>query len=123
MITKDWRDTLRQVQLNTRNNAKSHKRKVTVINKIQGPKPDLKKLVKGYSKIHPQDMLIKINPFFNAVTYRDRGGWPDKSAVEVTPEFVVTHIGDLIKVISVREDGLYMRTNRGYFRFFNLEED
>ena len=81
----------------------------------------LKELTENWRQVHPRDMLIKLSPVFNAISHKYAGGWPTEDTKTVDPEFVVEKVGDLIKMVLVRNGSVYMRTNQGFFRFFNKE--
>lgn len=114
-MSRDWKDTLKQIQVKKTGTVKPRAEKMVQKN----PLHHLKKVVTGYLKVHPRDMLIKLSPHFNTIIYANSGGWPDETGLEVTPDFLMENIGDLIKVVVVKNDCLLMRTNRGYFKFIN----
>src|SRR5690606_9843933 len=105
-MVQDWKKTLATV-------------KKKEFRKKEPKKVDLKELTRGFLKIHPMDMLLKLNPHFTKISYRSSGKFPVEGDPEITPEFLVDNVGDLIKVVLVRGDDVFIRTNRGYFRFFN----
>lgn len=111
----DWKDTLKQVQL-----AKTgeYKKKGTKLVKPSSTK-HLRYLLKGYLKIHPRDLLVKLSPHFNTVIYSNSGTWPENHVTPASIQFVLDNIGDLTKVLLIKDDHVLLRTNRGFFKFLN----
>lgn len=107
---QDWKDTLSQVAATQKSKAKRHRQDRTA---------QLRRVTSNWKQVHPRDMLLKLNPLFNAVAHKHVGGWPDESTPEATPEQIMEFAGDLIKVVLVRNNTVFMRTNRGYFKFYN----
>lgn len=110
MEKKDWKENLQQVK----SELKASKR---TYNQLTFKR--LKELTRNWLQVHPRDMVIKLSPLFNAISYKPVGGWPTEETKEVDPAFVVENLGDLIKMILVKDRSVYMRTNKGFFRFFN----
>lgn len=76
--------------------------------------------IKDYRRVHPQDMFVRLGVFFKSVSVKRIGGWPDDSTPELDMEAAADSIGDLTHSMLVRDKNVFMRTDKGFFRFYNL---
>lgn len=112
---QDWKEALSSIKMSSKKAKKLDKPNLD----LQSKRNPLSELVRTYMKVHPSNALLTLSNHFNTITHRNTGGWPEEDSPELSPQEVFENIGDLIKVASYKNKVFYMRTNKGYFKFFN----